>query len=1683
MSASKTYQQSLADAGSETRPPMLERGSYIPWANRFRRYINRKRENRKWLNKALDEGDALLHYDAEMELMNLILVSFPNEIYNSVDACTTAKEMWKRFVAKPREALVSVYNRFAQLMNDLERNKMIFPIVTVNTKFLNSLQPEWLKYVTQVRLAKRLTMDSFDDLFYYLQQFEKLVNASWAKKLEKSHDPLALVAHTGSSSRNTSSYYVTHLMSVVDYDDEYQQDDVQTNSEDPLASAMLLLARAITQKFSNPTNNRLCTSSNTINQAIIQGDKVNIQRRNSGNTGRNTRRAYVQEEVVEGSNAQNETGNVQRTLRTSSSGNTLTDEAGVILTDAQNDFLLVDASRMEEIEELSGNICLMARIQPANNTPDAGPSYDSAFISEVQSSSINENKEQMYPTHTKIINSTIGDDQIDSNIIFDEPNRYVNSGSVEKDTHVPDLYALEQLARNANLEAEKQQLFAQKNVDLILKLGNSLQGMFILGPKPLSVYDSQLKHGLGYRNPYTLKQAISQCPKLYLASSLSNSEIPLNVRDTTDTLDDASENFVPQKELSIEQKYFPSSFIPSDKTPNANSFIPASMPSEKLFQRDIKEIKDVFESTESELCEIKKQNDFLKDQLLEASLKHEVEVSMLLYHECQDNSLHAEIEQVKKKSIKIQEGLQAKIKILEKDVQICQKKSVDFELQLQHEKEKHKWESNLKNKHTNPLDYSWILKMEKLENENVSLDFKVQSLIKEHDNVKLEYQKLFDSIKKIWSQTQKEMDELIAHVSEKTYAYGAICTENQNLLSTISELKTRLETVEKAKKVAFYVRKNKQTDDTSTNVISNKENVIDVNFANASKAKTLLFVSSLTTNSRTPKSSDTTYVVLKTRFSEKLAQSKSLDTTYVVSKPKIDVGSISKVKDKVVQIVLWIVDSGCSKHMTGGRSLLRNFIKKFMGTVRFGNDNFAAITGYGDYIQGNVTICHVYFVEGLGHNLFSVGQFCDGDLEVDFCSKICYVRNLEGDDLLTGGREYNLYTISISDMAASSPFKYGKDHLCSAYERGKSKKASHPPKLVPSDHSKFELLHMDLCGLIRVASINGKKYILMIVDDYSRYTWVYFLHSKDETPKIIKKFIAQAQLNYEAKVCKIRVDNGTEFKYATLKAHYEKLGIMQQFSTARTPQQNGVVERRNSTLVEAARTMLIFSRLPKFLWAKAVATTYHEVPHIETTSDEQTSPLSLIGADEFIQEASADFDGSLEFVSYNPLSDMEIESSTAAPEPLNVQNFHQVQPSTHIWTKDHPLDQVIGDPSKPVMTRQKLQTDSEVCMYALTISTIKPKNIKEAMADHRKNIIALKWIWKNKCDAENIMVRNKTRLVEKGYRQEEGIDFEESFAHVARLEVVRMFIAYAAHKNITIFQMDVKMAFLNGPLKKEVYVNQPEGFIDPEFPYHKHVLDECVSMSTPMATERLDADLQGTPTNQTTYRYMIGGLMYLTVSRPDIPYATFVCARYQARPTIKHLKEVKWIFRYLRQSYNIGLWYTRDSRFELIAYSDADHAGCKDDCKSTSGGLQFLGENLVSWSSKKQDCIAMSTAEAKYVSLFACCAQVIWMRTQLLDYGYKYNRVLMYCDSKSAISISCNPVQHSKTKHIDIRYYFIKEHVEKGTVELYFVRTEYQLADLFTKALPKDRFEYLVHRIGMRCMTPTQLESLTKSSS
>ncbi|GKD51259.1 retrovirus-related pol polyprotein from transposon TNT 1-94, partial [Tanacetum coccineum] len=286
--------------------------------------------------------------------------------------------------------------------------------------------------------------------------------------------------------------------------------------------------------------------------------------------------------------------------------------------------------------------------------------------------------------------------------------------------------------------------------------------------------------------------------------------------------------------------------------------------------------------------------------------------------------------------------------------------------------------------------------------------------------------------------------------------------------------------------------------------------------------------------------------------------------------------------------------------MIGNCSQLMNFVSKFLCTNIFGNDYIARIMGYGDYQLRNVTISRVYYVEGLRHNLFYVGQFCDGDLEVAFRKNTCFIRNLEGVDLLSRSCDTNLYTISLDDMLktslicllskASKTKSWLWHRQLSHLNFGKSKKSSHQPKDEDTNQEKLYLVHMDLCGPMHVSSINGKMYILVIVDDYSRFTWVRFLRTKDEAPDGIIKCIKYIQVCLNATVRNVRTDNGTEFVNHTLREFYENVGISHQTSVARTPQQNNVVKRRNQTLIEAARTMLIFSKDPIFLWAEAINT-------------------------------------------------------------------------------------------------------------------------------------------------------------------------------------------------------------------------------------------------------------------------------------------------------------------------------------------------------------------------------------------------------------------------------------------------------------------------------------------------------------
>ncbi|KAK6158638.1 hypothetical protein DH2020_005952 [Rehmannia glutinosa] len=405
-----------------------------------------------------------------------------------------------------------------------------------------------------------------------------------------------------------------------------------------------------------------------------------------------------------------------------------------------------------------------------------------------------------------------------------------------------------------------------------------------------------------------------------------------------------------------------------------------------------------------------------------------------------------------------------------------------------------------------------------------------------------------------------------------------------------------------------------------------------------------------------------------------------------------------------------------------------------------------------------------------------------------------------------------------------------------------------------------------------------------------------------------------------------------------------------------------------------------------------------------------------------------------------------------------------------------------------------------------------------------QNVIGTKWVFRNKMNEEGSVVRNKARFVAKGYCQEEGIDFDETFAPVARLEAIRMFLAYAAHKNFIVYEMDVKSAFLNGLLEEEdedsillvqIYVddiifgstnkelcdkfsNLMQGKFEMsmmgELTYFlglqvkqlkngtfisqtkytrdlmkKFGMEEKAFVKIPMNTSvKMDMDADdGNAVDQTRYRALIGSLLYLTASMPEITFAVGVCARFQSTPKESHKTTTKRILRYLKGCQEVGLWYPKEGGFKLVGYSDSDYDGCRVDRKSTSGTCQMLGNRLVSWFNKKQNLIATSTTEAEYIAAGSCCAQVLWMRQQLRDYNIEEKEIPIMRDNTNAIAIIQNPVLHLRTKHIDVRYHFIRDHVEKKDITLEYISTDKKLADIFTKPLCESRFEELKNELGL----------------
>ncbi|GKA56392.1 retrovirus-related pol polyprotein from transposon TNT 1-94 [Tanacetum coccineum] len=641
-----------------------------------------------------------------------------------------------------------------------------------------------------------------------------------------------------------------------------------------------------------------------------------------------------------------------------------------------------------------------------------------------------------------------------------------------------------------------------------------------------------------------------------------------------------------------------------------------------------------------------------------------------------------------------------------------------------------------------------------------------------------------------------------------------------------------------------------------------------------------------------------------------------------------------------------------------------------------------------------------------------------------------------------------IQSLASKELVRNLPkLKYDR-HFCDACKIGKQAHASHKAKNIVSTTRCLELLHMDLFGPSAIRSYGGNRYTLVIVDDYSRFTWTRFLANKTEAFEKFEIFSKMIQNKLGCSIVSIRTDHGREFDNEVQFGNYCDLnGISHNFSAPRTPQSNGVVERKNRTLQEMSRTMLNEQSIPQKFWCNAVDTSTYIINRVSIRRILGKTPYELLrgrkpnlnyfrvfGSKCFIlntkdyltkfdpksyegvflgysqnskayiilnkqtmkveESLNVTFDETPPPPKTSPLEDDElveeeaIEVSKTKPigndlEDISLENNQIVNIKE---SKTHPLENVIGNLNQRTLRSQAQDKSNFFCF----ISTIEPKNINEALKDENwvmamqeelnqfktndvwelvpnlmdMTIIGTKWVYRNKLDENDVVTRNKARLVAQGYNQQEGIDYDETYAPVARLESIRILLAYACALDFKLYQMDMKSAFLNGFINEKVYVAQPP-----------------------------TRDEEGESVDNTKYRGMIG-------------------------------------------TTHLGLWYPKRSGIETIVYADSDHAGDYVDRKSTSGVCTFMGCCLTSWFSKKQTALAISTTEAEYVSAGKACQQVLWMKQALIDYGVRLDDIPIMCDNKGAMDLSKNPIQHSRTKHIEIHHHFLRDNVQKWNISI-----------------------------------------------
>ena len=1024
---------------------------------------------------------------------------------------------------------------------------------------------------------------------------------------------------------------------------------------------------------------------------------------------------------------------------------------------------------------------------------------------------------------------------------------------------------------------------------------------------------------------------------------------------------------------------------------------------------------------------------------------------------------------------------------------------------------------------------------------------------------------------------------------------------------------------------------------------------------------------------------------------------------------------------------VWFLDSGCSNHMCGKKELFTNLDESFRQSVKLGNNSNMAVKGKGNVrFQSNgisQTITGVFYIPELKNNLLSIGQLQEKGLVILFQHGRCKIyhseRGLIMETAMSSNRMFMLLTTSLSsvsscfsttteDIAQLWHCRYGHlsfkglktleqkkmvnglpqlnspSGLCEDCLVGKQQRDPFPKKSTWRASQILQLVHADICGPITPISNSKKRYLITFIDDYSRKTWVYFLVEKSQAVDIFKCFKNRVEKETGSCIRTLRTDRGGEFTSQEFNAFCDGNGISRQLTAAYTPQQNGVAERKNRTIMNMVRSMLSEKKIPRTFWPEAVNWTVHVLnrcptlavrdrtpeeawsgvkPSVEyfrvfgcvshvhipdskrTKLDNKSVSCVLLGVSEeskayrmydpisqkiivsrdvvfeedknwnwnkrYEEQIEIDLewgDNQDEDVivedsetGINRETEGEIESSTSdeSTEGISANLPERRTRSQPIWMRDYESgDGLSGEEEDmtnlamfvavdPISFEDAVKSEKWRHAMDLELEAIEKNGTWELtdLPDGGKKI-GVKWVYKTKLNENGEVDKYKARLVAKGYAQQHGVDYTEVFAPVARLDTIRLVIALAAQKGWSIYQLDVKSAFLHGELSEEVFVEQPrgyeikgseqkvyklkkalyglkqaprawysriesyfvkEGFVRCPHEYtlfiktsaggkililslyvddliftgndesmfaefkksmlvefdmtnlgkmryflgievmqksdgifinqKKYVMevlerfemDKSNPVQNPIVPgEKLQKDENGVKVDSTYYKQIIGSLMYLTATRPDVMFVVSLISRYMEHPTKIHLQTAKKILRYLKGTVDYGVFYKKGGNEDLVAYTDSDYAGDLDDRKSTSGYVFLLSSGAVSWSSKKQPVVSLSTTEAEFIAAAGCACQTVWLRRILEKLGHtQRNSTTVYCDNSSAIKLAKNPVMHGRSKHIDVRFHFLRELTKDGTVQLVYCNTQEQVADVMTKPLKLDVFVKLRNLLGV----------------